>query len=206
MMRALVAVMAGAMVLSACSEGVSPLAPAPVKPGTGSVSPVDPTDVLAGGGSVARPPPPAPVGEQPPPQEPPPEEPPPEEPPPAEEPPPVEEPPPAPLPPPEGSAVVVGAGSEPTPLSEVQQVDVDFVVSGVPNKGQVDVEFIAPGGRPYEKRSATVVAPPEETRTLRYSLPVAGTSVSMSRMTGTWQVRFFLDGAQLATASFTLEP
>ncbi|WP_223632143.1 hypothetical protein [Corallococcus sp. EGB] len=202
MMRALVAVMAGAMVLSACSEGVSPLPPPTLKPGpgTGSVPPVEPTDVLAGGGSVARPPPPAPVVEQPPPQEPPPEEPPPEEPPPEEEPPPVA------LPPPAGSAAVVGAGSEPAPLSEVLQVDVDFVVSGVRNKGLVDVEFIAPGGSPYEKRSATVEAPPEETRTLRYSLPVAGTSVSMSRMTGTWQVRFFLDGAQLATTSFTLEP
>ncbi len=196
MMRALVAVLAGAMVLSACSEGVSPQPPPSVKPGqgTGAGSPVDPTDVLAGGGTVTRPPPPAPGVEEPPPEEPPPEEPPPEE------------PPPVPLPPPAASAVVVGAGSEPTPLSEVQQVDVDFVVSGVRNKGLVDVEFIAPGGRPYEKRSATVAARPEETRTLRYSLPVAGTAVAMSRMTGTWQVRFFLDGAQLAATSFTLEP
>ncbi|MBN8225922.1 hypothetical protein JYK02_00180 [Corallococcus macrosporus] len=190
MMRALVAVLAGAVMLSACSEGVSPLPPpSAVKPGqgTGSVTPVDPTDVLAGGGGVARPPPAASGSD--------------------EEPPPEvveEEPPPAPLPPPSGSAVVVGEGS--APLSEVQQVDVDFVVSGVRNKGLVDVEFIAPGGRPYEKRSATVEAPPEETRTLRYSLPVAGTPVSMTRMTGTWQVRFFLDGAQLATTSFTLEP
>lgn len=190
MMRALVAVLAGAVVLSACSEGVSPLPPPAVKPGpgSGSVTPVDPTDVLAGGGSVATPPPQASVDEEPPPEV-------------VEE-----EPPPAPLPPPSGSAVVVGAGSEPTALSEVQQVDVDFVVSGVRTKGQVDVEFIAPGGRPYEKRSTTVEAPPEETRTLRYSLPVAGTPVSMTRMTGTWQVRFFLDGAQLAATSFTLEP
>ncbi|RKG63439.1 hypothetical protein D7V80_30565 [Corallococcus sp. CA054B] len=190
MMRALVTVLAGAMVLSACSEGVSPLPPpSAVKPGqgSGSVTPVDSADVLAGGGSVARPPPPAPAGEEPPPEEPPPEEPP-------------------PAPPPTGSAEVVGVGSEPTALSEVQQVDVDFVVSGVRNKGLVDVEFIAPGGRPYEKRSSTVEAPPEETRTLRYSLPVAGTQVSMTRMTGTWQVRFFLDGAQLAATSFTLEP
>ncbi|NOK17473.1 hypothetical protein [Corallococcus carmarthensis] len=194
MTRALVAVLAGVVMLSACTEGVSPLPPpTAVKPGQGggSVTPVDPTDVLAGGGSVARPPPPAQVpGEE----EPPPDE--------VVE----EEPPPVALPPPSGSAAVVGAGAEPTALSEVLQVDVDFVVSGVRNKGLVDVEFIAPGGRPYEKRSATVEAPPEETRTLRYSLPVAGTPVSMARMTGTWQVRFFLDGAQLAATSFTLEP
>ncbi|NBD11223.1 MULTISPECIES: hypothetical protein [Corallococcus] len=190
MMRALVVVLAGAMVLSACSEGLSPLPPPAVTPGPGggSAGPVDPTDVLAGGGSVAQPPPPAPV-DGPPPDE-------------VVE----EEPPPVASPPPSGSAQVVGAGSEPVGLSEVQQVDVDFVVSGVRGKGQVDVEFITPGGRPYEKRSTAVEAPPEESRTLRFSLPVAGTTVSMARMTGTWQVRFFLDGAQLATTSFTLEP
>ena len=184
MMRALVAMLAGAVLLSACSEGVSPQPPPTVTPGQGSDNggPLAPTDVLAGGGAVAQQPPEAPVeGEE-------------------------EEPPPANLPPPKGSAVVVGAGSEPVGLSEVQQVDVDFVVSGIRSRGEVDVEFIAPGGRPYEKRSRTVEAAPEETRTLRFSLPVAGTLVTSSRMTGTWQVRFFLDGALLATTSFTLEP
>ncbi|RKH37663.1 hypothetical protein [Corallococcus sicarius] len=183
MMRALVAMLAGAVLLSACSEGVSPQPPPTVTPGQGSDNggPLAPTDVLAGGGAVAQQPPEAPVEGE-------------------------EEPPPANLPPPKGSAVVVGAGSEPVGLSEVQQVDVDFVVSGIRSRGEVDVEFIAPGGRPYEKRSRTVEAAPEETRTLRFSLPVAGTLVTSSRMTGTWQVRFFLDGALLATTSFTLEP
>lgn len=183
MMRALVAMLAGAVLLSACSEGVSPQPPPTVTPGQGSDNggPLAPTDVLAGGGAVAQQPPEAPVEGE-------------------------EEPPPANLPPPKGSAEVVGAGSEPVGLSEVQQVDVDFVVSGIRGRGEVDVEFIAPGGRPYEKRSRTVEAAPEETRTLRFSLPVAGTLVTSSRMTGTWQVRFFLDGALLATTSFTLEP
>ncbi|RKH24796.1 hypothetical protein D7Y13_35010 [Corallococcus praedator] len=185
MMRALVAVLAGAVVLSACSEGVSPRPPPAVTPGQGSDSagPLDPTDVLAGGGSVARPPPEAqgdPVaGEQLPPVE---------------------------VPPPSGSARVVGAASGPVGLSQVDQVDVDFVVRGVRGRGQVDVEFITPTGRPYEKQGQTVEAPPEESRTLRFSLPVAGTQVTASRMTGTWQARFFLDGVLLATTPFTLEP
>jgi hypothetical protein len=202
MMRALVAMCAGALVLTACTEqGVSPLPPptrGPARPGP-DVGPVDPTDVLVGGGAVSPLPPPAPVTEEPPPVE---EEPPPTE----EEPPAEEEPPPVEAPPPSGSAVVVGPGAEPTGLSQVQQVDVDLEVSGVRGKGLVDVEFIAPGGRPYEKRSTTVEAPPEESRTLRFSLPVAGTTVSMARMTGTWQARFFLDGAPLAATTFTLEP
>jgi hypothetical protein len=198
MMRALVKVLTGAMLLTACSEGFSPLPPPAVTPGQGGgpAAPVDAADVLAGGGGVSRPPPPAPVdppvdpGEEPPPGE-------------VEPEPEPEAPPPVP-PPPTGSAQVVG--EESSALAQVQQVDVDFVVSGVRGKGQVDVEFIAPGGRPYEKRTGTVEAPPEESRTLRYSLPVAGTPVATARMTGTWRVRFFLDGAQLASTAFTLEP
>ena len=63
MMRALVAMLAGAVVLSACSEGVSPQPPPTVTPGQGrdNAGPLAPTDVRAGGGSVARPPPEAPV-------------------------------------------------------------------------------------------------------------------------------------------------
>ncbi|RKG86473.1 hypothetical protein [Corallococcus terminator] len=181
MMRGLVAVLAGVVALSGCSEGVAPRPPPTVTPGQGSDSagPLEPTDVLSGGGSVARPPPEAPV---------------------AEEVSPVE------VPPPSGSAQVVGAASGPVGLSQVEQVDVDFVVRGVRGRGQVDVEFISPTGRPYEKQGQTVEAPPEESRTLRFSLPVAGTLVTSSRMTGTWQARFFLDGVQLATTTFTLEP
>ncbi|CAM3791577.1 hypothetical protein G4177_30270 [Corallococcus sp. ZKHCc1 1396] len=181
MMRALVAVLAGAVMVSACSEGVSPRPPPAVTPGQGSDSagPLEPTDVLAGGGGEVQPPP-EPVDEM--------------------EVPPVE------APPPSGSARVVGAASVPVALSQVEQVDVDFVVQGVRGKGVVDVEFITPSGRPYEKQSQPVEAPPEESRTLRFSLPVAGTLVTSSRMTGTWQVRFFLDGVQLAATPFTLDP
>ncbi|RYZ35716.1 MAG: hypothetical protein EOO71_34430 [Myxococcaceae bacterium] len=183
MMRALVAMLAGAVMLSGCSEGVAPRPPPTVTPGQGSdnAGALDPADVLAGGGSVVRPPPEA-QGE------------------------PVQEVPPVEAPPPSGSAQVVGAAAGPVGLSQVDQVDVDFVVRGVRGKGQVDVEFITPSGRPYEKQGQTVEAPPEESRTLRFSLPVAGTQVTASRMTGTWQARFFLDGVLLATTPFTLEP
>ncbi len=103
-----------------------------------------------------------------------------------------------------GSAAVVGL--EDRGLASVSQVDVDLTVGGVRGKGTVEVEFVSPAGHPYERRSSVVEAPPDVQRTVRFSLPVAGTTVATTGMSGTWQVRFFLDGAPLTTAAFTLEP
>jgi hypothetical protein len=112
-------------------------------------------------------------------------------------------PPPAPV---TGSAVVVGLEEGSRGLASVSQVDVDLTVSGVRERGTVEVEFVPPSGLPYERRSTVVEARPDVTRTLRFSLPVAGTTVATSGMSGRWQVRFFLDGAPLTTAAFTLDP
>jgi hypothetical protein len=101
---------------------------------------------------------------------------------------------------------VVGLEEGARGLASVSQVDVDLTVGGVRGRGTVEVEFISPAGHPYERRSQGVEASPLEQRTLRFSLPVAGTTVATSGMSGTWQVRFFLDGAPLTTAAFTLEP
>ncbi|MCP3161937.1 hypothetical protein [Myxococcus qinghaiensis] len=103
-----------------------------------------------------------------------------------------------------GRAEVVGLDAR--GLSDVSQVDVDLTVSGVNGKGRVEVEFVSPSGHPYERRTSVVEAKPEVTRTVRFSLPVAGTTVATSGMSGTWLVRFSLDGAPLTTAAFTLEP
>jgi hypothetical protein len=99
--------------------------------------------------------------------------------------------------------MVIPAENEP---SAVDHVDVALTMSGVPGQGTVDVEFVAPGGLPYEKRTASVEAPPEESRTLHFVLPVAGTAVAGPTMKGTWEVRFFLDGASLTATTFTLAP
>jgi hypothetical protein len=91
-------------------------------------------------------------------------------------------------------------------VSSVREVHVDLVVSGVRGQSKLDVEFIAPGFMPYEKRTTVLRAQPSERRSLRFTLPVAGTTVASSRLEGTWEVRFFLDGAPLTVAPFTLEP
>jgi hypothetical protein len=181
-MRLRKAFLPAVLLLAGCTEGVAPHAPGRyvAPPETPVVEPVSPTDVLGEPGASARPPP-APVPDTQPLPEP--------------EPPPLS-----------GSAAVVGLEEGRRGLSTVSQVDVDLTVEGVRGRGTVDVEFISPAGHPYERRSTVVEAPPQERRTLRFSLPVAATTVSTTGMSGTWQVRFFLDGAPLTTAAFTLEP
>jgi hypothetical protein len=118
---------------------------------------------------------------------------------------------PTPTPPParvpvEASMQLVPAPGGSRSVATLGAVDLDLTVKGVNGAGQVDVEFIAPGEMPYEKRSVAVQAPPTEARTLRFSLPVAGTPISSLGMSGAWEARFFLDGEPLASATFTLDP
>lgn len=120
--------------------------------------------------------------------------------------PPAEEPKSPPPPPLVGQAEVVFEPAGTRSLSAVREVHVELTLSGVRGQGTLDVEFIAPGLLPYEKRSVAVQAPPSEQRSLRFTLPVAGTVISSSHMAGRWEVRFFLDGAPLTVADFPLEP
>jgi len=193
-MRARMAFLAAAVLLSACTEGKAPVAPVPGAPVDGpstdpvSTGPVSPTDVLGGApGTPSQTPPEPPAPPEPefvlPPVE-------------------VEKA----LAPVTGSAAVIGLEEGARGLASVAQVDVDLTVSGLRGRGTVEVEFVPPSGHSYERRSTVVEAQPDVSRTLRFSLPVAGTTVATSGMSGTWQVRFFLDGAPLTTAAFTLEP
>lgn len=181
-MRLRKAFLPAVLLLAGCTEGAAPLAPgryvAPSETETPAVEPVSPTGVLGEPTGSARPPP-APVPDAEPEAEPPPLS---------------------------GSAAVVGLEEGRRGLSSVSQVDVDLTVEGVRGKGTVEVEFISPAGHPYERRSTVVEAPPQERRTLRFSMPVAATTVATTGMSGTWKVRFFLDGTPLTTAAFTLEP
>ncbi|WP_217917600.1 MULTISPECIES: hypothetical protein [unclassified Myxococcus] len=177
-MRTRLALLAAAVMLASCTEGVAPRAPVHAPP---AQAPVAPTDVLPPReGSEARPPP-APVDEP-------------------------EVPPPPPAVVPRGSATVMDLGAGGRGALSVAQVNVDLTVSGVRGRHTVSVEFVPPSGLPYERRSAEVDSRVDESRTVRFSLPVAGTAVATSGMSGTWQARFFLDGAPLTAASFTLDP
>ncbi len=90
-------------------------------------------------------------------------------------------------------------------LTEVTEVTVRLRVSGLPGRGTVDAEFLAPGPSVHDRRSEQLVAEPTEERELRFRLPVAGTNIPALRLSGPWEVRFFLDGAPLTSTTFTLE-
>ncbi|MCE9671113.1 hypothetical protein LY474_25205 [Myxococcus stipitatus] len=175
-MRARVAGFAVALLLGACREQGAAPRPGGWTEPPGE-TPAAPTDVLEESDSTRPPPPEVPAEGEP-----------------------------APVVPLSGSAQVVGLEPGSSGVSSVDQVDVDLTVRGLRGKGTLEVEFIAPSGHPYERRSSVLQSSPDAVKTVRLSMPVAGTTVATSAMSGTWQVRFFLDGAPLTTASFTLEP
>jgi hypothetical protein len=111
----------------------------------------------------------------------------------------------APLPPLVGLAGVTYVPEGARGLSEVMSVEVRLRVSGIVGSASVDAEFLAPGPSAYERRTARVTAVPTEERELVFSLPVAGTNIPTHGLSGTWEVRFFADGAPLTTTTFTLE-
>lgn len=90
-------------------------------------------------------------------------------------------------------------------LSDVTSVEVRLRVSGIDGSAAVNAELLAPGTAAYEKRTRTVEAVPTEERELVFSLPVAGTNIPIHGLSGTWEARFFVDGAPLTAVTFTLE-
>jgi hypothetical protein len=159
-----------ALLLAACSEGVTPNPPGgeeepPVEPS----GPLVPSEVSWNGISpVVRPTPP--------------------------------------LPPRVGVADVTYVPEGARGLSEVTSVEVRLRVSGLVGVASVDAEFLAPGPAVYDKRTRLEEeAVPTEERELVFSLPVAGTNIPIHGLSGAWEVRFFVDGAPLTTAGFTLE-
>jgi hypothetical protein len=111
----------------------------------------------------------------------------------------------APLPPQLGVADVTYVPEGARGLSEVTSVDVRLRVSGIVGTASVDAELLAPGPSAYERRTVQVTAIPTEERELVFSLPVAGTNIPAHGLSGTWEVRFFADGAPLTTTTFTLD-
>ena len=110
-----------------------------------------------------------------------------------------------PLPPLVGTADVTYVPEGARGLSDVTSVEVRLRVSGIVGSVSLDAEFLAPGPAAYEKRTQTVAAVPTEERELVFSLPVAGTNIPIHGLSGTWEARFFVDGAPLTAIPFTLE-
>lgn len=93
-----------------------------------------------------------------------------------------------------------------TRISTVRSVIACAKVVGAEGRRTLAVEFIAPGGFPYERREKELKGSAFETQLIEFDLPVAGTMIDTSRMSGKWSARFFLDGQPLATRTFDLLP
>jgi hypothetical protein len=110
-----------------------------------------------------------------------------------------------PLPPLVGKADVTYVPEGARGLSDVTSVEVRLRVSGIVGSASVDAELLAPGPAAHEKHTQKVEAVPTEERELVFSLPVAGTNIPIHGLSGTWEARFFVDGAPLTAVTFTLE-
>jgi hypothetical protein len=91
-------------------------------------------------------------------------------------------------------------------VTEVRSVTARLSVLGSEGEHRISAEFLTPAGVPYEGRSAAISGTASQTETVEFNLPVAGTLIDSSNLTGTWKVQFFLDGQKFAEQPFELTP
>jgi len=93
-----------------------------------------------------------------------------------------------------------------TRLDNIRYVNAVFTIVGGTSANNATVEFIGPGGSPYESRTALLRDTPFEEQQLEFPLSVAGTLIDTAQLTGTWKVPLFIDGQMLAEPVFQLNP
>lgn len=89
--------------------------------------------------------------------------------------------------------------------SELRWVKCSVEVLNAFEAAEVAMEFIAPGGFAYERRSANVGGSPER-QVVEFELAVAGTMIDLNRMHGHWSANVFVDGEVAASSSFEVTP
>lgn len=91
-------------------------------------------------------------------------------------------------------------------VSEVREVILEVDVVGQPRSQPLSVEIISPNAMPYEAREIEVGGDPFATYRAQFILPVAGTAIDRSNLSGTWTANYFLGGRPVATTTFELLP
>src|SRR5439155_3709365 len=89
---------------------------------------------------------------------------------------------------------------------EVFTVTVQVVVKNSQGPHELSAEFVAPGAINYERRATAIDGPVDQEKMVTFVLPVAATMIDQQKMTGTWVVKLFHDGAQLSAPTFELLP
>lgn len=89
-------------------------------------------------------------------------------------------------------------------MAGLRDVLVQLSLQGAVPNSQLAVEFLSPGGMPYERRERSIEGGGLQVHD--FLLPVAGTFIESAGLTGSWSARFFLDGVELTTADFEVAP
>lgn len=103
-----------------------------------------------------------------------------------------------------GSVMIEPSGT--TSIREVNVARVLFDISGATAGSEAVVEILAPSGTPYQVRSRLLDASQVESWPIEVRVPVAGTVIHESRLSGTWTARLAVNGAFISTRTFTLDP
>ena len=90
-----------------------------------------------------------------------------------------------------------------TRLSRINWISFEVSLGAVAAPRELQAEFLTPKGSMYEVRKMTV-RPGE--RAVGFLLPVAGTTMDQSGLSGQWTLPAFLDGALAAELSFEVLP
>lgn len=92
-----------------------------------------------------------------------------------------------------------------TSVSKVRSVEVTATVNGA-GAEELGLEIETPQGLPYERRAKQLEGAPGEVQVATFGIPVAGTMIDSSRLSGTWTVKFLVRGKVVSTQNFSLTP
>lgn len=93
-----------------------------------------------------------------------------------------------------------------TRVSELREVVLEARVQGAADEAELSLELFAPDGSTYEARSAKVGGDAFATYRVKFIVPVAGTAIDRSNLSGVWAARYLVAGKPLTEDNFELAP
>jgi hypothetical protein len=91
-------------------------------------------------------------------------------------------------------------------IGQLRQLTVTFEVIGAGEASVAALEFVAPGGIPYDRQETPLTGSAFDSHHLEFVLPVAATAIDTAKMGGTWTAALSIDGRQARDQIFELTP
>lgn len=91
-------------------------------------------------------------------------------------------------------------------ISEVRRVLISASVIGVAGPRGVTLELLTPSGDVYERQVETLFGSAFEPQQVEFDLPVAGTFIDQSGLSGRWTALLHLGDEPVAVGTFELQP